>query len=65
MSRVVVTLREDEHDALIKLSLDELRTPRDQARHILRCELERLGLLKFPDVCGDAEPSKSQERRAA
>ena len=45
MSRVVVTLRKDEREALVKLALAELRNPRDQARHILRQELQRRGLL--------------------
>jgi hypothetical protein len=45
MTRVIVTLRNDEREALTRLALAEYRTPRDQARYILRQELERRGLL--------------------
>jgi hypothetical protein len=45
MARVVVSLGQDERDALVKLAGFELRNPRDQARHILRMELQGRGLL--------------------
>ncbi len=45
MSRVVVTLPVEERDALVQLALAELRNPPEQARHILRQELARCGLL--------------------
>jgi len=46
MSRVVITLNQNEREALVKLALVELRTPRDQARHILRLVLQQYGLLE-------------------
>lgn len=49
MSRVVVTLNSVEREALIKLAAVEIRTPRDQARYILRQELEQRGLLPADD----------------
>jgi hypothetical protein len=45
MTKVIVSLREDERKALVVLALLELRSPADQARHILRQELSRRGLL--------------------
>jgi hypothetical protein len=48
MSRVVVTLSLDERDALVKLAINQLRSPRDQARYILITELQRQGLLTEP-----------------
>jgi hypothetical protein len=55
MARVVVTLGRIEQEALVKLALSEVRTPRDQARYILRQELERRGLL----------PKETQARSAS
>ncbi|RLC96637.1 MAG: hypothetical protein DRI77_08315 [Chloroflexi bacterium] len=45
VNRVVVTLEQPEYSALLKVARVELRDPRDQLRYILRCELERRGLL--------------------
>lgn len=45
MTKVIVTLLEDERKALVTLALSELRNPADEARHILRQELSRRGLL--------------------
>ena len=50
MPRVTLTLLQEERDALIRLALSELRTPRDQARMIVRQELARRGLLSFTDT---------------
>lgn len=41
-----VHLTPDEYTALFKVSQQELRTPSDQARHILRTELTRRGALQ-------------------
>lgn len=46
MARITVTLREDERQALVAMAASELRDPRDQARAILREEMQRRGLLK-------------------
>ena len=45
MSRVTIPLRDEERKALLELALSELPRPADQARFILRKELERRGLL--------------------
>jgi hypothetical protein len=45
MSRVVITLRVEEREALIKWASSELRTPNDQARYIIRIALQNKGLL--------------------
>lgn len=49
MSRVIVTLTDEERRALVALSASELRDPHDQARHILREELQRSGFLTLTD----------------
>lgn len=48
-SRIVVSLNKTERFGLTKLAEQELRSPRDQIRHILRQELERHGLLPAAD----------------
>ena len=45
MAKVVVYLRDQELNALIKLADQEYRAPRAQAALMLCTELERLGLL--------------------
>jgi len=45
VARVVVSLREEERQALVQLALVDLRLPQHQARFILRQEFERRGLL--------------------
>jgi hypothetical protein len=45
MSRVIVSLSQEEREALVKLALTDLRSPRDQARFIIIAELQRLGLI--------------------
>jgi hypothetical protein len=52
VSRVTVTLNSAEREALVKLAVAEMRTPRDQARRILRLELEQRGLL-LPPIARD------------
>lgn len=61
MSRVVVTLCQDEHDALVRLALSELRNPRDQARHILRQELKRRGRLPVDEQQGEAQAEEADD----
>jgi len=46
MSRVTITLCSDEREALVELALSEVRTPRDQARYLVRRALIQLGWLK-------------------
>lgn len=54
VNRVVLTLEQPEYNALLKAAINELRNPPDEARFILRQELERLGLLTVhePDQIG-------------
>lgn len=47
--KIFVPLDGPERSALIKFAEQELRDPRDQARYIIRCELERHGLLPADD----------------
>ena len=43
--RLKLVLEQAEYSALLKVALEELRNPSDQARYILRQELGRRGLL--------------------
>jgi hypothetical protein len=43
--RLKLTLEQDEYSALLESALADLRNPSDQARFILRQELEKRGLL--------------------
>lgn len=43
--RLKLTLEQPEYSALLKVATDELRNPVDQARFIIREELERRGFL--------------------
>lgn len=45
VNRVKLILEQDEYSALLKAAVSELRNPADQARHILRLDLARRGLL--------------------
>jgi hypothetical protein len=45
MPKVVVYLRDQEHDALHKLAQREYRATKAQAAVLIRTELERLGVL--------------------
>jgi len=48
--RLKLVLEQDEYSALMESALADLRNPSDQARFILRQELERLGLLNVKRV---------------
>jgi hypothetical protein len=58
--RITITLEREERSALMQLAGRELREPRDQARYILRNELQRLGLIcadpTDPTQIGGIEP---------
>jgi len=62
VSRVTVTLEQPEYSALLKVAVAELRNPQDQARHILRQELQRRGLL--PPADQHAQAQAGQEVRS-
>ena len=49
-TRITISMEQRERAALMKLARSELREPRDQARYIIRRELERLGLLSTVDA---------------
>lgn len=54
LGRLRVTLDDAEYSALLKLSDRELRGVPDQARHIVRRELERLGYLEATTTTSEA-----------
>jgi len=45
-ARIRVDLTRDEYSAIIKLAMQELRPLNDEVRYLIRCELERRGLIK-------------------
>lgn len=45
VTRLRLTLEQEEYTALLEVAAVELRNPGDQARYMLRRELERRGLL--------------------
>ena len=51
VKRLTLTLEQPEYSALLKVAMAELRNPQDQARYILRRDLENRGLI----------PSESQQ----
>jgi len=55
MTRITVTLCQDERKALITLANRERRDPRQQAALCIRRELERCGLLPASDQQPQAE----------
>ena len=58
-----VLLTSAEYDALLKVSQEELRTPADQARHILRLELTRRGALsaEAKELAAPKQPEASHD----
>lgn len=57
MTRVTVTLKLHEREALVALARQERRDPRDQAALIVVRELERTGLLPAVKAMPEAEPA--------
>lgn len=60
LQRLTINLSKPEQEALEKFAAIEIRDMRDQARFILRQELERLGFLKtdIEDRVGSTEHAK-------
>ena len=56
-TRITISLEQAERAALMKLARLELRSARDQARFLLRRELERLGLLDAPSERNQGQKS--------
>jgi hypothetical protein len=46
LTRLFISLPDDEAEALVRIAYAELRDPRAQAALIIRAELERRGLLR-------------------
>lgn len=62
VTRLKLPLEQAEYSALLKAAENELRNPIDQARFILRQELERRGLLQTEPVTAlSAENPKQSE----
>ena len=53
--RLMIDLRPDEEEALLRLARRERRHPRAQAAIAVREELERLGLLTCKEMCLGAD----------
>lgn len=62
MSKVIVPLAREEREALVNLALAEFRSATDQARYIIRRELERIGLLSPKSVNIEAETGEEAEK---
>jgi hypothetical protein len=58
ITRLKLPLEQAEYSALLKMAGDELRNPIDQARFILRQELERRGLLAETLRAGQQQAQK-------
>ncbi len=54
VNRVTLTLDQPEYSALLEVAGRELRNPADQARYMLRRDLEGLGLLVPEQPCKDS-----------
>jgi hypothetical protein len=66
VNRVKLVLEQDEYSALLAVARSELRNPADQARHILRQDLMRRGLLpgdKLAATTTDAAQAVSHDQR--
>jgi hypothetical protein len=63
IARLKLPLEQAEYEALLKAAAGELRNPTDQARFILRQELERRGLL--PQIEPPAPPAQETSQGGA
>ena len=61
MNRIVISLGKRERTALLKLAQNELRSPRDQARYVVRKEMERLGLLETNALEGGISDEENKD----
>ncbi len=53
LNRLRVTLKQDEYSGLIEMAREELRSPDEQMRFLLRQELQRRGLLPICVVASE------------
>jgi hypothetical protein len=51
VKRMTVTLEQDEYSTLVRMAIDDLRSPSDELRHILRLEIER----RYPNLIADSK----------
>jgi hypothetical protein len=63
INQIKLILDQIEYTALLQIAMDELRTPPDEIRHILRQELARRGLLTRP-VSEIAAPAAQEPTHA-
>lgn len=64
MPRITIYLPISERDALFQLAKCEYRNPRDQAAVIIRCELQRRGLLSTLDAPDSHSAKEVQHAQA-
>ena len=64
VNRIKLVLEQDEYSALLAVARSELRNPADQARHILRQDLLRRGLLSG-DTPSVTTPTTAATREVA
>jgi hypothetical protein len=57
-TRMMVTLTDDEADALLRMADAELRDPREQLRLLLRQEARRRGLLAVEEQDGMSDEKR-------
>lgn len=65
MSRLTITLKQNERDALLSLAEREFREPRAQAALLIRAELERLGLLPREPLPANGAPIVAKQFSSA
>ena len=63
MTRITVILHDDEREALQVLSKIERRHIREQAAVLIRCELERRGMLVETDVSTNPQNNEVQDAK--
>ncbi len=61
LNRVQIYLSERERQALLMLADLELRSPADQARVMIRAQLESLGLLETSPACAHEDQSQDDD----
>ena len=63
VTRLRITLEQDEYKALLQLASDELRNPADQMRTILRQELTDRGLLQTEATASASDAKLDQDEK--
>ncbi len=64
MAKIIVYLREQEHEALYRLAEKEYRQPKAQAALIIRRELERLGVIEVSPELAPIREDDTDEHRS-